>query len=62
MNLEPTIPIKHAIDVADAYILIERARFGDRLQVIRDINKDVDVEIPPLTIQPLIENAINHGN
>lgn len=35
MNLEPTILIKHTIELADAYILIERAGFGNRLQVSR---------------------------
>jgi sensor histidine kinase YesM len=61
MNLEPTIPVKHAIKLSDAYIQIEKARFGDRLRIIKDIDEDIDIQIPPLTIQPLIENAINHG-
>ena len=61
MNLEPTVSIRDAIKLTDAYLQIEKARFGERLHIIRDIDEDVDVEIPPLTIQPLIENAINHG-
>lgn len=61
MNLEPTTPIQHAIKLSEAYIQIEKARFGDRLHVIQDIDPDVRGKIPPLTIQPLIENAINHG-
>src|SRR5699024_10504515 len=36
-------------------------RFGDRLHIERDIHDDINIMIPPLSIQPLVENAINHG-
>jgi two-component system LytT family sensor kinase len=42
------------------YVEIETARFGNRLEVIYDID-DVNVKIPSLIIQPLVENAIVHG-
>nr|WP_285847543.1 sensor histidine kinase [Heyndrickxia ginsengihumi] len=42
------------------YVEIEKARFGSRLQVEYDID-EVAVQIPSLTLQPLVENAINHG-
>ncbi|WP_081622725.1 sensor histidine kinase [Weizmannia acidiproducens] len=42
------------------YIEIEKARFGSRLQVEYEID-EVAVRIPSLMIQPLVENAINHG-
>ncbi len=42
------------------YIDIEQLRFGDRLKTEYDIETDSFV-IPPLTIQPIVENAIKHG-
>src|SRR5690606_18467712 len=43
------------------YLFIEQARFGERLQVKWEINEGIQLELPPLTIQPLVENAIRHG-
>ena len=42
------------------YVNLEKMRFGDRLHVIYDI-KTTDFFVPPLSIQPLVENAIKHG-
>ena len=54
------IGIKKEIDQVKSFVEIEKARFGERLKVIYDID-DVDVKIPSLIIQPLVENAIIHG-
>ena len=43
-----------------SYVNIEKVRFGDRLKVEFDINV-TDFIVPPLSIQPLVENAIKHG-
>ncbi|WP_017814706.1 sensor histidine kinase [Paenibacillus shenyangensis] len=43
------------------YVEIEKARFGSKLTVIYDIDEEVEVKIPSLIIQPLVENAIVHG-
>lgn len=61
INLEPTVSIQHAIELTNSYIKIEKARFGDRLHIESDIDDDINIMIPPLSIQPLVENAINHG-
>ena len=62
INLEPTIPISHAIELTNAYLVIEKARFKDRLKIETDIDEGIEhLMIPPLSIQPLIENAVNHG-
>lgn len=46
----------------DAYLMLERARFGDRLQVTLRIEPEVlPVVIPVLVVQPLVENAVRHG-
>lgn len=62
-NLELTnefIDIKKELKQVMDYIEIEKARFGNKLNIVYDID-DVDVRIPSLTIQPLVENAIVHG-
>ena len=46
----------------DRYLLLERARFGDRLQVTVQVAPEVlPVTVPFLFIQPLVENAVRHG-
>jgi sensor histidine kinase YesM len=45
--------------IAD-YLEIEKARFGERLQVIQPVSAP-EAEIPCFTLQPLVENAIKHG-
>ncbi|GAB3549073.1 histidine kinase [Arthrobacter tumbae] len=46
----------------DRYLLLERARFGDRLRVSLQIGPEVlSTVIPFLSLQPLVENAVRHG-
>lgn len=46
----------------DRYLLLERARFGDRLKVSLEIGPEVlSTVIPFLSLQPLVENAVRHG-
>lgn len=62
-NLELTnemIDIEKELQQVKDYVVIEKARFGTRLQVEYDID-EVDLKIPSLLIQPLVENAIKHG-
>jgi two-component system LytT family sensor kinase len=54
------IDIHSALEQVYNYVEIEKARFGSRLQVEYDID-EVNVSIPSLLIQPLVENAIVHG-
>ncbi len=55
-------PLHEEIDFLRAYLDIEQMRFGERLQVRFDVAEAVaDQPIPPLILQPLVENAIKHG-
>jgi len=46
----------------DRYLLLEKARFGDRLQVVLRVAPEVlSVAVPYLCLQPLVENAVHHG-
>ena len=54
------ISFKKEMEHVDDYISIERLRFGERLNVEYNIEYD-NFSIPPLTIQPIAENAIKHG-
>lgn len=54
------IPFEKELAHIEKYASIEHKRFGDRVKVVYDI-KEKDFELPPLSIQPLVENAIKHG-
>lgn len=56
------IPIEKELRVARAYVAIEQARFGKRLEVEYNIDPAVlKCSILPLMIQPIVENSIRHG-
>lgn len=54
------IPFTSELRHIQSYVALEQMRFGSRLQVVYDIQAD-DFSVPPLTIQPIVENAIKHG-
>jgi hypothetical protein len=62
-GLVDRVPLKHELELLDRYIGIQRARFGDRLQV-NVAAGDAAAQsalVPSLLLQPLVENAITHG-
>jgi len=56
------VPLKEELAFVDGYLEIERARFGERLRVTREVAPSaLDVPVPGLILQPLVENAVRHG-
>lgn len=55
------VTLRKEIQCVDDYVKIEMARFAGRLTVNYQIEPECDVVVPPLILQPLVENAIKHG-
>lgn len=56
------VPLEREIELIKAYVEIEKARFGELINVEYDINPELlNMEMPSFCIQPLVENAIKHG-
>jgi two-component system sensor histidine kinase AlgZ len=56
------VPLADEIALARQYLDIERLRLGGRLQVTWDVaDFPADALVPPLLLQPLLENAVHHG-
>ena len=63
-HIDDRITIKEEMEYIDSYLELEKARYQERLTVIHDYqlsDGSWNVEIPFLVIQPLVENAIEHG-
>jgi LytS/YehU family sensor histidine kinase len=62
LGAAPDVTLAEEIDLVTRYLDIQRARFGDRLQVRIAIDgAAADARVPALLLQPLVENAITHG-
>lgn len=56
------VTLGHEIALIDAFYEIEKARFGEQIRFVKEIDPDVmHCEIPILCLQPLVENSIRHG-
>lgn len=56
------ITLERELEYLSSYLSLERARFGERLQVSQDIDPDaLGVAVPAFILQPLVENSIQHG-
>ncbi|SDR94775.1 two-component system, sensor histidine kinase YesM [Paenibacillaceae bacterium GAS479] len=56
------VQLRDELETAEAYVSIQQLRYGDRLQILFDIEPELlPHEVPKLIIQPMIENAIYHG-
>jgi two-component system, LytTR family, sensor histidine kinase LytS len=56
------VTLEDELGHVDAYLALEKARFGDSLEIDRRIAPSaLSAQVPPFLIQPLVENAIKHG-
>ncbi len=60
MGESQLIPFQQELEHVKAYLAIEKVRFEDELQVEYDIQFE-HFMLPPLTLQPMVENAVRHG-
>lgn len=61
LNTGELVELSHELKLAEAYLYIEKERFEERLTVEWDVEPDIGLFLPPLSIQPLVENAVKHG-
>jgi hypothetical protein len=58
----PVISLAEELALLDGYLELQRIRFGDRLTIALDVPAELHgAAVPPLVLQPLVENAIRHG-
>lgn len=60
-NKEGLVSIYDEMDYVNAYLQLEKARFDERLNITIEIPDNLDVLIPCLILQPIVENGIKHG-
>jgi len=61
-NDQPSISLAEEISFIRNYISIQQVRFGDRLVYKEDVEGDcLGIELPPMVLQPLVENSVKHG-
>ncbi|GAB5520207.1 MAG: sensor histidine kinase [Rhodothermales bacterium] len=59
---QPRVTLTDELAATEQYIAIEKARFQERLVVVREIDPALlDAEVPSLMLQPIVENAVKHG-
>jgi signal transduction histidine kinase len=60
-NTSAMSTFKKELALVHSYLTIEKMRFQDRIRISMDVAENIDFPLPPLMIQPLIENAVQHG-
>ncbi|MEK5491338.1 ATP-binding protein [Paenibacillus sp. FSL R7-0297] len=61
MNSQQRVGLSHELELVESYLFIEKARFDERLQIEWEVEPGIELLLPPLTLQPLVENAVRHG-
>ena len=61
LNTGELASLSRELELVKAYLYIEKERFQDRLQIVWQVETDELLLLPPLSIQPLVENAVRHG-
>ena len=61
-NLNDFIPLEREISLVQSYLSLEKARFGEKLNVFYELDERAFSEnVPPLILQPIVEKAVKHG-
>lgn len=60
-NNDSLIALKTEISHVRSYFQLEKARFGEKIHLFIDIPEGLNCKLPPLTLQPIVENAVKHG-
>lgn len=60
-HLDKMVTIEKELEFIDTYFNIEQARFGQKIQLLKEIKIPLDYQLPVLVLQPLVENAVRHG-
>lgn len=62
-STESFVPLREEVEFIDNYLDIEVVRFGrDKLQVVKELDpQSLDILVPSMLLQPLVENSIKHG-
>jgi two-component system, LytTR family, sensor histidine kinase AlgZ len=56
------IPLEEEMSLIRAFLSVEKIRFGERLRMEMTVPKEcLDFSVPPLLLQPLVENGVGHG-
>jgi len=62
LGAQKEIPVSDELRLVESFLDIEKVRYGNRLSVVRNVDPNCHgCLVPPLLIQPLVENAIRHG-
>ena len=56
------VPLREELEFVKKYLDLEKARFDERLQIEIDVPEELmDEMVPPMLLQPLVENSVKHG-
>jgi len=61
LGSEHRIPLSRELKLVERFLAVEHVRFGSRLNVEINANESGDCLVPPLLLQPVVENAVTHG-
>jgi len=60
-NLQRVVPFEQEWLLVTTYLEIEKARFGERIRLSTHVREGLRFSLPPLSVQPIVENALRHG-
>lgn len=55
------VPLREEVEHVKDYLQIEKARFEEKLQVTYDVPEHMEIMVPTLILQPIVENAVRYG-